>query len=215
MRPSDKQPSDMRPSDNLDAAYALQTPDDNRRLYAGWAASYDADFAQRAGYRLPEAVAAAFAGEKGTGPVLDVGAGTGLVAERLAARGLGLVDGTDISPEMLEVARAKHHYRNLILGDVLEGLPVADGAYAGVVSAGTFTLGHLGPAALPELVRVAAPGALFALSINAAHFAAEGFGPALAALPITGLRLDDVPIYEGGDGAHGADRAFIALFRKA
>lgn len=210
MRPSDKQPSDK-----LDAAYALKTADDNRRLYAGWAATYDADFAQRAGYRLPEAVAAAFATAGGAGPVLDVGAGTGLVAERLAARGLGLVDGTDISAEMLEVARAKRHYRNLILGDVLKGLPIADNTYAGVVSAGTFTLGHLGPEALPELLRVAAPRALFALSINAAHFAAEGFGPALEALPVTGLRLDDVPIYEGGDGAHGADRAFIALFRKA
>ena len=28
----------------LDAAYAVQTPDDNRRLYARWASTYETDF---------------------------------------------------------------------------------------------------------------------------------------------------------------------------
>lgn len=93
--------------DKLDDAYALKTPEDSRRLYADWAASYDAEFAEATGYRLPEAVAAAFAALGGGGPVLDVGAGTGLVAERLSLRGLGPIDGTDISHEMLNVASAK------------------------------------------------------------------------------------------------------------
>jgi predicted TPR repeat methyltransferase len=199
---------------HLDDAYALKTPDDSRRLYAGWAATYDADFAEATGYRLPEAVAAAFAALGGEGPVLDIGAGTGLVAERLAARGVGPIDGTDISPEMLKAAEAKGCYRRLIEGDVTAGLDVPDGAYAGVVSAGTFTLGHLGPEVIPELLRLARPGALFALSINARHYEAAGFGPALAALPVEGLELDEVPIYAGDSGDHGADRAFIASFRK-
>ena len=33
-----------KPNDDLDAVYALKTPDDNRRHYDGWAASYDSDF---------------------------------------------------------------------------------------------------------------------------------------------------------------------------
>lgn len=32
--------------DKLDDAYALKTPEDSRRLYADWAASYDAEFAE-------------------------------------------------------------------------------------------------------------------------------------------------------------------------
>ncbi|MDH3264266.1 MAG: class I SAM-dependent methyltransferase [Paracoccaceae bacterium] len=203
-----------RKPDKLHDAYALKTPEDNRRLYAGWAATYDAEFAEATGYRLPEAVAAAFAALGGAGPVLDVGAGTGLVAERLALRGVGPIDGTDISHAMLGVAEAKGSYRELIEGDATAGLPVPDGAYAGVVSAGTFTLGHLGPAAFPELLRLARPAALFALSINAHHYEEAGFALALAALPVEGLALDDVPIYDG-EGVHGADRAFIATFRKA
>lgn len=201
--------------DRLHSAYALSGPEDSRRLYAEWAATYDADFAQATGYRLPEAVAAAYAASGGAGPVLDLGAGTGLVGERLAARGIGPVDGVDISPEMLGQARGKRVYRRLIAGDVTAGLTLPANSYAGIVSAGTFTLGHLGPDVLPELLRIARPGALFALSVNAAHHAAAGFAPALAALEgrIGDLVQEEVPIY-GGEGVHSADRAFILRFRR-
>lgn len=92
-------------------------------------------------------------GARGAGPVLDLGAGTGLVAERLAARGIGPVDGVDISPEMLARARAKGCYRALHEGDATSGLDLPAAGCAGLVSAGTFTLGHLGPEVLPGLLR--------------------------------------------------------------
>jgi predicted TPR repeat methyltransferase len=201
-----------RKAPDLDAAYALQTPDDSRRLYADWAETYDESFARRTGYRLPEAVAAAFAAAGGSGPVLDLGAGTGLVAERLAARGIGPVDAVDISPQMLARARAKGLYRALVEGDATAGLDLPAAAYAGLVSAGTFTLGHLGPGALPGLLRLLRPGGLAAISVNAQHWAEAGFAPALAVLPLLELRADDVPIYDGG-GPHGADRALVVSFR--
>jgi predicted TPR repeat methyltransferase len=202
--------------ENLRAAYALNGPEDNRRLYAQWAATYDEDFVRATGYRLPEAVAAAYTAAGGQGPVLDVGAGTGVVGQLLAARGVAPVDGTDISAEMLEQARGKGVYRRLFEGDATAGLAVPDATYAGIVSAGTFTLGHLGPEVLPELLRIARPDALFVLSVNAAHHAAAGFGPALAALGglIADLAQEEVPIY-AGEGVHAADRAFILRFRKA
>ena len=34
----------MADEPDLDSAYALETPDDNRQLYRAWAESYDADF---------------------------------------------------------------------------------------------------------------------------------------------------------------------------
>lgn len=205
------------PPPDLDDAYALSGPEDNRRLYAAWAATYDRDFAAARGYLLPEAVAAAFAAAGGRGPVLDLGAGTGLVGAALAARGIGPLDGADLSPEMLAVARGRGVYRALVAGDVLAGLPLAEGTYAGVVSAGTFTLGHLGPEALPEAVRLLAPGGLAALSVNARHFAAAGFAPALAALAdrIEAPETSEVPIYApGAGGDHAGDTAFIVLFRR-
>jgi len=201
----------------LDDAYGLETPGDSVRLYADWAESYDEGFAREMDYRLPYAVADLFLDRAGPddAPVLDVGAGTGLVAERLAGRP---VDALDISDEMLAVAAAKGLYRRTIAGDLTATLPIVDAGYGGVVSAGTFTHGHVGPEALPELLRIARPGALFALSINAAVFEAAGFRAALDALEgrIAGLTLPETRIY--GDRArpdHAGDTALVALFRKA
>ena len=97
----------------LDAVYALQTADDNRRHYDGWAETYDSDFVADMDYRLPERVAAAFAAAQPDGPVLDVGAGTGLVGVALTELGIGPVDGTDISPGMLAAAAKKGVYARL------------------------------------------------------------------------------------------------------
>lgn len=61
---------------DLDAAYALETPEDNRKLYAAWAQSYDAGFAEDMDYRLPALVADVMVEVVGSrSPVLDVGAG--------------------------------------------------------------------------------------------------------------------------------------------
>ena len=63
---------------NLDAAYALQSPSENRLLYAEWAETYDHDFAKNMGYALPIRVADAFAENLKAfqkGRILDVGAG--------------------------------------------------------------------------------------------------------------------------------------------
>lgn len=198
-------------------AYALRTPDDNRRLYADWAATYDQGFAGPQDYLLPGHVARAFAAMGGTGPVLDIGAGTGLVGEFLAKAGIGPVDGIDISPEMLDVARRKGCYRSLVVADVTAGLKVPSDRYQGVVSSGTFTLGHLGPAALDELVRIAAPGAPVAISVYEPHYFAQDFAAALDrfAARIARLANEVLPIYgPGGDDLHRDHRAVIVRFRK-
>ena len=202
---------------DLDKAYALETPEDNRRLYAGWAGTYDSDFARDMQYQLPGHVARAFAEAGGVGPVLDLGAGTGLLGEALAARGIAPVDATDLSPEMLQVARGKGVYRALFPGNLLERLPCPEGAYAGAVSSGTFTNGHVGPEALPEVLRVVRTGGLIVLSVNARHYAAKGFeadlrrlGPALG-----GCLLTEVPIYgAGATGPHAGDTALLLNLRK-
>jgi predicted TPR repeat methyltransferase len=49
---------------------------------------------------------------------LDLACGTGRTAEWLKARGIATIDGIDLTPEMLERARAKKLYRSLFLGSV-------------------------------------------------------------------------------------------------
>ncbi|MGR3637192.1 MAG: class I SAM-dependent DNA methyltransferase [Shimia sp.] len=203
---------------SLDAAYALRTPEDSRRLYADWAGTYDSDFAASSDYILHIQVARHFAAAGGTGPVLDVGAGTGLCAKALTSLLDAEIDGTDISTEMLAVAREKRLYRHLFTGDLTRALPVADNAYHGIISSGTFTNGHVGPDAIDELLRITAPGGLIALSINCQHFERTGFSTKIESITAktAEIRLPQVRIYgDAATGDHSDDTAFVALIRAA
>ncbi|WP_264211723.1 class I SAM-dependent DNA methyltransferase [Leisingera thetidis] len=203
----------------LSDAYALSTPEHSRRLYADWAGTYDQDFAAGQDYLLPGLTAKAFAAAGGTGPVLDVGAGTGLCGQALRALGVEPVDATDISAAMLAEALRKDVYRDVIEANLLEGIPVPRGSYRGVVSSGTFTHGHLGPEVLPVLLRVAAPDTWFALSVNTRFYGKAGFAAAFERLRrgqwIKHLTLPETRIYgPRATGTHKDDTALIAVFQK-
>lgn len=202
---------------DLESAYALETPEDSKTLYRSWATTYDQTFAEDMSYAAPARLAALFDQElRGTGRILDVGCGTGLVAETLQARP---VDGLDISAEMLGVAAEKGCYDRLIEGDLTARLNIPEGVYGGLISAGTFTHGHVGPDALDELVRIAAPGAMFVLGVNAEVFHELDFNAKLNAMHQSGLitetRLVEGRIYDE-DAAHASanDTFLAAVFQK-
>ncbi len=211
------------PELDLDDAYAVETPDDNRDLYRRWASTYERSFIEPRGYVYHREVTQVFVDRGGRGPVLDVGCGTGIVGEALRAAGPGPVDGIDISAEMLAQAAAKSSageptYRHLVEADLTQGAPLESGQYGGVVSAGTFTHGHLGPEVLDELVRLLAPGGVLAVGVNAEHYTARGFAERLDALVERGLidppELVQVPIYTAGDDEHADDLANVVVTRR-
>jgi ubiquinone/menaquinone biosynthesis C-methylase UbiE len=151
----------------LGAVYEAKGAEDVAALYDKWAASYDSEMAE-AGYQHPQACVALFARHvmRGAAPVLDAGAGTGLIGQWLQTLGYPDVEALDISGGMLDVARSKNlysAYHQLALGGPL---PFADGAYAGVICAGVFTSGHVGPEGLDELVRVCAVNGTVALTVK-------------------------------------------------
>lgn len=204
---------------DLEAAYGLDSPEANQRLYRDWAATYDEDFAEQSGYRLARLVAEAFLNAGGSGPLLDAGCGTGLIAEHLP-KDL-VIDGVDISPEMLAQAKRKGRYGKLIEADLTQRLPIAEAAYAGLTSAGTFTHGHVGPEVLRELLRVLKAGAVCALSGNKVFYENAGFRAAFEALAAEGAisspDLREELIYEA-DGTppagHENDHGFIIVFKR-
>ncbi|EAU52958.1 hypothetical protein OM2255_05500 [Rhodobacterales bacterium HTCC2255] len=202
---------------NLDLAYALETVQDNRELYASWACDYDKDFASAMDYILPNQVAQIFLNMGGTGPVLDVGAGTGLGGQALAKLGIDPIDALDLSDEMLEIAAKKKIYRSLFTSDITQRIETSNYLYQGVISSGTFTHGHVGPNAIDNLLSVASTGALFALSINKSHWFEKGFAKKFEALSsrIEKLILHDVEIYgENSKGEHSDDLGVVATFCK-
>ena len=200
------------------AAYALKTPDDNKKLYARWAASYESDFVFGSDYQLPRHVAAAFITSSVKHNILDVGAGTGLLGVLLKHAGLSKIDGIDISPQMLVEAKKKGCYRQLYEANLTQPLTlISDESYNGIVSSGTFTNGHLGPSVLDELLRIARPNALFTFSVNANHWQSQKFSKAFNRLAqkIENLSIKDVRIY--GDTAAGPnkdDMCHIVKFSK-
>jgi predicted TPR repeat methyltransferase len=200
---------------DLKDAYALQSQDAVKDLYRDWAHSYDTGFSVGQGYQIPREVALAFCGAGGTGPVLDVGAGTGLVGEQLRALGVWDIDGVDLSADMLGVAATKGYYRDLIEADITQPMPGAR-KYAGIVSAGTFTLGHVGPEGVVTLLNAAKPGALFVISVNAQHFESAGFAAMLTDIAdqISDLTFKDTRIYDDRANAdHRDDMARLIIFR--
>lgn len=203
------------PDYDLDHAYTIKGASDARALYDSWAATYDSSFGEAHGYIAPREIARIFMSlSDGNAPVLDIGAGTGLVAEHLRDM---TVDGIDISEQMLARAKAKGLYRNRILADLTATLPMDDASYGGFVSCGTFTHGHVGPEVFPELMRVAKPGALFVCGVIPPVFDGAGFGSRLALMVahrmISPVDFHDIPIYENAEHAHAQARGLVMVFR--
>ncbi len=211
----------MSEKPDVNAAYALDGVEDVKALYRDWAGTYDTDFVEAMGYIYPREVARVFA-ERRTdtdAPALDIGCGSGAVAEAVATLGPVEIDGLDLSAEMLRVAEEKGLYQQTIEGNLLTRLPIPDDTYGALLSAGTFTHGHVGPEALDEVLRIARVGALFVIGINGAYFEEHGFGAAFTRLTeaaeITAPDYVDCPVYADGSHDHADVRALVAVFRKS
>ena len=189
----------------LGAVYAARSAAEVAAVYDRWADSYDAEMSA-AGYRHPTICLALMARHlpRGAAPILDAGAGTGLIGEWLAIMGYPHVEALDISTGMLEQARAKGVYadlHNLALGGVL---PFADGHFAGIVSAGVFTSGHVGVEGLAELIRICRPGGVMVLTVKDTLWY-DGFGAHIDSLARDGVvaRLEETAPYVSMPGEAG------------
>ena len=208
----------MTKKKGLKEAYSLKTPEDSINLYKTWASTYDDDFAKQNDYRSPIEIAKYFekySNEDNT-PILDVGAGTGLIGECLNLDSKE-IDAIDISPEMLKVATTKNCYSEIIEADLSKELSINDNHYGAIVSAGTFTHGHVGPNGLDELIRVTRPGGLFVFTVHSKLFNKAGFDKKLLEIKksITEPIFHKVDAYGNNpDKDHGSDQVIITVFRK-
>ena len=209
----------------LDEAYSVKTPEDNKRLYAKWAATYDSSFVDAKQYRYPKAISECFdqVVTDDVVRVLDIGTGTGLTGMYLSRLRTGVVlDGMDISPEMLGQAKLKQRtdgsavYRALYERDLTRDVPNENAPYEALISSGTFTHGHLGPQCLRNLLPLLANNGWLVVGVNNEHFEAKGFAGELESLVALGaitqpqiLRID---VYEPGSVHHG-DQARVILAR--
>ena len=209
----------MSSKKGLNDAYSVKTPEDNIKLYKVWASSYDDDFAKKNDYRSPVLISNYYDkySNKNDVPVLDVGAGTGLIAEVMNKKNTIDIDAIDISPEMLESAKSKNCYNKLIEADLTKNLDIDNNYYGAIVSAGTFTHGHIGPNALDELLRVTKPSGLFVITIHSKVYVDQNFEQKFQDIneQITDLTFHEEKAYGNNpDKDHGNDTVFITVFRK-
>jgi ubiquinone/menaquinone biosynthesis C-methylase UbiE len=141
-----------------EADFLRETRDSYDALAVDYAAYFREELASKP---LERAVLGAFAElvkAEGGGPVADVGCGTGRVSAHL--HGLGVdVFGVDLSPGMVEVARAAHPQLRFQVGSMLS-LDLPDASVGGLMA--WYSVVHIPDERLPEAFaefrRVLAPG---------------------------------------------------------
>jgi len=151
----------------LDKAYTARDAASTRTLYDAWSKSYEAEVAEN-GYATPGRCAAALKSftSNMSAPVLDFGCGTGLSGLAMKLAGFEVIDGLDLSSEMLSQAESKGIYRKTRL--VEAGAPLAHrpGDYAAIAAIGVIGAGAAPISVLHTLMKGLGKGGLLVLSFN-------------------------------------------------
>jgi predicted TPR repeat methyltransferase len=179
--------SKIESSDFLHKVYSSQSKKELKEAYDQWAEKYDEDVTAF-GYMIP-AVAAGLFGKYVTpeaSPILDAGAGTGLMGNILDAMGYHDQVGIDISTGMLDMASKRNIYKELhqmVLGEPLNFPP---DHFSACQSIGVFTAGHAPASAFDELVRVLSSGAYLVFSLLEDVYYSNGYKDKFEALENAG-----------------------------
>jgi SAM-dependent methyltransferase len=170
-------------SDFLQKVYSAKDNDDLKKAYDQWAPKYD-EHVTAFGYMIPAVAAGLFAKyvTLETSPILDAGAGTGLMGGVLDAIGYHGQIGIDLSAGMLKMASERNIYEDLhqmILGEKLD---FPSSHFGACQSIGVFTAGHAPARAFDELVRVLCSGAYIIFSLMEDTYVSKGYKDKFEAL---------------------------------
>lgn len=156
--------------------------------YSDWADSYDDDvsshgytgpaYIAKLGAKLLKDMAARNPGTaKKDVSILDAGCGTGLVGVELAKLGFPRIFGCDLSEEMVGKASETGTYKELHGGINLEEPVTCFGRarFDAILSCGVFTLGHVPPEALLNLVPLLSDDGVIVLSTRQRYTSEHDF----------------------------------------
>jgi predicted TPR repeat methyltransferase len=139
-----------------------------RQTFADFSSHYDNKMRDNLGYQAPERLAEFIGAELGDTAnlsILDIGCGTGLAGAALKPRATHL-SGIDLSPEMIEHARAREIYDSLEVAEITEWLANSHTEFDLIVACDCLVyFGHLAHVAQLAAARLR-PGGLFAFTVE-------------------------------------------------
>lgn len=156
-----------------------------REYYAAWASDYDRDVGGDE-YGLPGSVLFTIQAASEHEPwlndpnitILDAGCGTGRIGLTLAQQGYTTIDGVDLAPEMVALAKARGVYRELEAPVDLMAAPSNRWAQSAdlVVVGGVFTVGHIPPESLLSVAKLVRPGGVLVTTVRPGYFDSTDYG---------------------------------------
>ncbi len=157
----------------LEGRTTRRAPDDYvRGLFDRYADRYDRHLQGRLAYRVPELlhglVEDVLAPAAGSLRIADLGCGTGLAGAVVADRASRLV-GIDLSPKMLEHARGRGCYDELVEASIEDWLEGTREAFDLVLGADVFIYVGALDRVLPRIREILRPGGSLAFSTECAH----------------------------------------------
>jgi predicted TPR repeat methyltransferase len=153
----------------LDGPPPSRVPDDCiQQLYSRFSAFYEKNVCDDLGYQGPEylqTMVESVLGSRDHLDVLDLGCGSGLAGVRFKPRAATLT-GIDLSPEMVELARARNLYDRLEVAEITAWLGRSQQQFDLIVACDCFIyFGDLGQVAVPA-AKVLRPGGVFAFTVE-------------------------------------------------
>ncbi|XP_028409600.1 methyltransferase-like protein 27 [Dendronephthya gigantea] len=152
------------------------TSEELKDAYSSWGKGYDESMVEDHNYKGPAVAAELFAqklkefGYSNDAHIVDLGCGTGLVGEQLWKHGYKNIDGVDLTPKFLELAKAKGIYGSLkqgILGSPqCKELGIEENRYDAAICVGVLSIAHAPREGLDDLAHVVKPGGLACCSIR-------------------------------------------------
>ncbi len=151
----------------LNRVYQARDSDETRALYDDWSKTYEDEVGAN-GYITPERCSKALAQftDDLRAPILDFGCGTGLSGLALTKSGFRIIDGVDLSAEMLAGADAKGIYRSLRQIEAGESPVTTPGAYAAIAAIGVIGAGAAPVDTFDLLMNALGHGGKLVLSYN-------------------------------------------------
>lgn len=177
----------MSTENKVQLVYSSQNNQELSKNYDVWAKDYEQDLEDEFGYFAPQPAVEVLAKYlPKPAKILDAGAGTGLVGQFLNQRGYENLEGIDLSPGMLEIARKHNIYKALYQMVLGEPLDFATDSFDGIISVGTFTYKHAPSSSFDELLRITKPGGYIIFTLRLDFYEDSDFKTKMLALEESG-----------------------------